>query len=160
MQRRGASAQPTADEHLKCAEAILRAAPPDWDDVYLRLRASCFGADYPSHVFLRTPIGVVRRLLSFISDEDQRKANEASMTQAQVCNLILNVAHGLSGAKGGAPKTRPKDFLPYPQWKPKSSKGSEGPSDGTRFILSTLANKRRIPLHILSALMTSPEDAG
>jgi len=67
----------------------------------------------------------------------------------------VSVAHGLSGSKKPAPQIKPKDFLPFPNWDEANSNSKETADEATRFVLSQLIQKRRIPVHVFVALMQS-----
>ena len=83
---------------------------------------------------------------------EQHSANRDSITQAQMATLLLNLGHAYSGSKKAPPKIKPKDFLPYPDYKG-LDKETDGPDQSTRFVLSEVARKRMIPAYVLAALM-------
>lgn len=124
--------------------------------VYLRLRTSPLGPDFPRDRFLRTPIRLIRWVMERLDNDEQRQANTASITEARVADLLLKVAHGFSGSRRSPPRTSPKDFLPYPGWQPPSTT-STGPDQPTKFVLGQLVQTSRIPLHVFLGLVTSPE---
>lgn len=117
---------------------------------------SPLGGDFPPDRFLRTPISTVRWLLRQLDDRDQAKANIQSLTTARLAQIVLQVAHGFSGSRRPAPKSKVEDFLPFPEWKPASAEG-DGPDQPTKFVLTELISARRIPLHVFTALITHPE---
>lgn len=117
------------------------------------MRASPVGSDFTPERFLRTPISTIRWLLRQIDDHDKGRANTESVTTARLATLVMQVAHGLSGSKRPAPKVKPQEFLPYPDWKPEAA-SSDGPDAPTKFILSELVRTRRIPLHVYAVLAT------
>lgn len=116
---------------------------------------SPLGADYPRERFLLTPVSTIRKILSTLSDEEQRRANVASRSTASLAHLIASVAHGFSKSAGSPMKFGANVFLPYPDWKPAGDTKS-GPDEGTKFVLSQLVQSRRIPLHVFTALVTPP----
>lgn len=105
---------------------------------------------------MRTPISVLRRLLTEAEDYRQAQANVASVSTASMAALLVRIAHGFSGAKTPPPRTSPKDFFPYPEWKPTEAPES-GPDDATRLLLVELLRTARIPLHVYRALLSRPE---
>jgi len=123
----------------------------------MRLRCSEIGSDYPAERFLRTPISSIRWLLRQLDDREKAQANLASLTSARLAHLVLQTAHGMSGSKRAAPKTKPADFLPFPEWKPTSVE-AEGPDQPTKFILTELIRTRQIPMHVFASLMTPAEE--
>jgi hypothetical protein len=135
---------------------LLRSPLTDWDQIYVRVRCSPMGVDYPAERFLRTPISTLRWLLRQIDDAEQAKANLASITTARLTQLVVQVAHGFSGSKRAAPKVKPNEFLPFPDWKPASTE-VDGPDQPTKFILSELIRTRQIPLHVFATLNTPAE---
>lgn len=79
-----------------------------------------------------------------------------ALATARLTTTLIQIAHGLSGSKGPAPKLQPKDFLPYPDWQP-DTETSEGPDEITRYTLGHLAKAQRIPVHVFAALVTPAE---
>ena len=120
----------------------------------MRLKFSPLGDEITKETFVRTPLSVVKMLLVKVEDEEQRTANVASISQAYLADLVVHLAHGLSGASGPAPRVKPQDFLPYPDWKP-SSVVATSPDDGTRFVLRELLRRGHLPSHVFTALMGS-----
>lgn len=92
-----------------------------------------------------------------IEEEEKRQANLNSISTAHLTTVLLNVAHGFSGAKRPPPRTPPKIFLPFPDWEP-NQRTPEGPDAPTRFVLAELARSHRIPLHVYSALVSGADD--
>jgi hypothetical protein len=117
---------------------------------------SALGADFPAPIFVRTPISTIRWVLREIDDKEQAAANTQALPTARLTQLLLQIAHGFSGSRKPAPKTKVQEFLPYPEWKPRASE-AEGPDQPTRFILTELGRQRRLPGHILTALLTPAE---
>jgi hypothetical protein len=124
--------------------------------IYVRIRTSELGADFPADRFLRTPISTLRWLLRVIDDREKGQANLEAVPVARLTQILIQIAHGFSGSKRAAPKVNAKDFLPYPDWRPASSQ-ADGPSNPTKFILASLGRKRLLPPHVLTALMTPVE---
>lgn len=114
------------------------------------------GVDFPAERFLRTPTRTLHWLLSRIEDQQKAQANIDALSTAQLTHLVLQIAHGMSGSKRAAPKTKPDNFLPFPGWRPGGSAG-EGPDQPTKFVLSELLRARRIPIHVFAALTSPPE---
>ena len=79
------------------------------------------------------------------------------MSTAKLSALLIQVAHGFSGSKRPAPKSNPRDFLPFPDWKPTAAP-SDGPDAPTKFILSELVRTQRMPLHVYAALAAGASD--
>lgn len=150
----------TPEQLLKINEAVLRTKETDWEDIFIKLRMSAIGNEFPIHKFVRTPVSVIKRLLERINDEEQRRANIAALTSAHVAQLIVATAHGFSGSKGAGPRTKPKDFLPFPDWVPLGLDSNTGPDEGTRFVLSQLIKQGLLPAHVFTALISPPENGG
>ena len=141
------------EETIKQCEQHLRTPVTDWDDIYLRLKASPLGTDFNRDQFLRTPIAVIRRVLDRIASIEQEKANAYSVSTARLTSVLINIAHGFSGSKSKAPKIDVKDFLPYPDWAPEAQE-TEGPSETTIHILVNLVKRNAIPRHVFVSLRT------
>jgi hypothetical protein len=69
----------------------------DWDALYLRLRSSSLGQDFPRERFLRTPLCAISTALEFISNEEQRTHNLASVTTAKLCLQLISQAGDAGG---------------------------------------------------------------
>lgn len=121
------------------------------------MRCSEIGADYPAERFLRTPISSIRWLLRQLDDREKGQANLASVSTARLAHIVLQAAHGMSGSKSAAPKVQPKDFLPYPDWRPSTAE-ADGPDQPTKFILTELIKTRQIPMHVFASLITRAEE--
>lgn len=117
---------------------------------------SALGDDFPRERFLRTPISIIRWALREIDDRDKALANLTALPVARLTQILIQIAHGFSGSKRPAPKLEIKDFLPYPDFRP-ASHTADGPDAGTKFILTELGKQRRIPIHVLTALLTPVE---
>lgn len=154
--RRPAGVQPTPEQQLEACATALRAPLTDWDMVYMRVRLSALGGDFPRERFVRTPIGILNKVLVLVDNDYQRKLNELSYTTAQLNQLLLSVAHGFSGSKGRRPQTKPQDFLPFPDWKPLNKESATGPDSTTKALLFSLHKNHRIPVHVFTALISSP----
>ena len=107
-------------------------------------------------MFLRTPVRALGKIFDHIAAQEQHAANRDSTTQAQMAHLLLMLGHAYSGSKKAAPRTKPREFLPYPDFKGKDQEG-KGPDKATTFVLSEVARQRRIPPYVLVALITSAE---
>lgn len=151
-------AELSPEQILKDAEDTLRAPLADWDAVYFRVRSSAIGGDFTPERFLRTPISTIRWLLRQIDDHDCARANTHSVTTARLTGVLIQVAHGFSGSKRPAPKIQPREFLPFPDWKPEAAT-ADGPDAPTKFILSELVRTRQVPLHVYAALAASASDS-
>lgn len=149
--RRSRARELTPEEQLENLGAYLRSGETDWDSLYLRIRTSALGDDYPRDRFLRTPIRTLRRILTYLDHQDQAQANLDSISTARLADLLLKVAHGFSGSKKAPPKTEPKDWLPFPKYRVESQKAEEADAP-TKFILSELAHKFAIPIYVFVAL--------
>jgi hypothetical protein len=117
---------------------------------------SPLGDDFPRERFLRTPINAIRWALRQLDDHEQSRANLAALPTARLTQILLQIAHGFSGSKRAAPKTKVQEFLPFPDWRPSTTE-AEGPDQPTRFILTELGKQRRLPVHVLTALLTPAE---
>ena len=117
---------------------------------------SPLGDDFPRERFLRTPVSTIRWTLRQIDDREQSKTNLQALPTARLTQILLQIAHGFSGSKRAAPKTKVQEFLPFPDWRP-STMEAEGPDQPTRFILTELGRQRRLPIHVLTALLTPTE---
>ena len=120
------------------------------------MRASSVGGDFTPARFVRTPISTIRWLLRQIDDDERGRMNLGSLSTAKMTAILIQVAHGFSGSKRSAPKVAPRDFLPFPDWKP-STAIADGPSAPTKFILTELVRTRRLPMHVYAALATGTD---
>lgn len=105
---------------------------------------------------MRTPISTLRHTFRYLDDREQAQANLQAVSTARLCQLVVQVAHGFSGSKKAAPKVSARDFLPFPDWRP-SPEDAPGPDQSTRNKLAELGKQRLLPIHVLAALMTPPE---
>ena len=117
----------------------------------MRIAFSPVGSEFPRDVFVRTPIKNLHTVLDHITMQEQHNANRDSISTAQLNVLLLNVAHGFSGSKRKPPDVKPKDFLPYPDYKGPNEM-LDGPDQPTRFVLAELAKSNRIPAYVLVSL--------
>lgn len=117
---------------------------------------STLGADFPRERFLRTPISTIRWVLRQLDDREQAQANLEALPTARLTQILLQIAHGFSQSKRAAPKTKVQEFLPFPNWRPATAE-ADGPDQPTRFILTELGRQRRVPIHVLAALLTPSE---
>lgn len=125
--------------------------------IYIRVRSSKIGSDFPAERFIRTPISTIRWLLRQIDDAEKAQANMAAITTARLTQIVIQVAHAFSGSKHSSPKTKLTEFLPFPDWKPSASSEADGPDQPTKFVLSELVRTRQVPLHVFTALSTPVE---
>jgi hypothetical protein len=138
---------------------VLRTPETDWDRLYLRVRTSALGADFPRERFLRTPITALGDLLLYLENEEQRQANIQSAAVGKLGVQLAYIAWGFAGGKGGKPQVELKHFLPFPEWQPLvTESASIGPTPETRSILTRLFKERKIPAHVYTQLTSSPED--
>lgn len=79
------------------------------------------------------------------------------MTTAQLSSLVVQIAHAFSGSKSKAPPVSPVSFLPFPEWQPLGTVEKAGPDKTTQMVLTELGGKRRLPIHVLAALMSCVE---
>lgn len=129
----------------------------DWDRIYMRIRASALGVDFPRERFIRTPIGAITKLIMWVDSEEERLANLYSHAVGNLGVELAHIAHGFAGGKGKSPDIKPKDFYPYPEWKPLTEGPTDGPSVETKLTLGRVFRKRQIPPHVYVHLMGSPE---
>ena len=121
------------------------------------MRTSAIGDDFPRERFLRTPITALKKALDYVTDLDQQSANRDSVTQAQVADLLVKIAHGYSGSKKPPPKCTPKDFLPYPNYRPPAAETDEA-DPPTKFVLTELVKRFMIPVYVFTALNGRKDD--
>jgi hypothetical protein len=117
---------------------------------------SQLGSDFPRERFLRTPIAVIRWVLRQIDDYEKAAANIASVTTAQLTQVVIQAAHSFSQSRGAGPTTKPQQFLPFPDWQPEGEKKQQL-DPATKTILAKLLKKGQIPIHVFAALTTLPE---
>jgi len=141
---------------LKTCERTLKTPDTNWDSIYFRLRTSVLGEDFPRDRFVRTPIGAIVSALQYIDDEEQRLLNLSSSATAKLAVQVVHIAHAMSGSRGRKPKVQIKDFLPFPDWCPESSK-KDGPDIETKKILTDLLKKRKISMAVYAQLVTPPD---
>lgn len=120
------------------------------------MRTSALGEDFPRERFLRTPISTIRWVLRKLDDREQSNANLEALPTARLTAILIQIAHGFSGSKRAGPKTKVQDFLPFPNWRPNTAE-ADGPEQPTKFILTELGRQRRLPVHVLTALLTPSE---
>lgn len=142
---------------IRDCERIFRTPDTDWDFLYLRLRHSKLGEDFPRNKFLRTPVKAIISALSYIDSEEQRQHNIAASTTAKLCLQVISIAHGMAGSKQ-LPKIDLKDFLPFPDWAPEGAP-HDGPTAQTRSLLMRLLKQGRIPMPIFTQLLTSSAES-
>ena len=93
-----------------------------------------------------------------VIQKEQADANLASLSTARMCDLVLRVAHGMSGSKkkvGGAPR----DWLPFPEFRPEAQKAEQA-DEPTKFILSELVRSFEIPVYVFVALNGRADESG
>lgn len=118
---------------------------------------SSIGAEFTRERFLRTPISTIRWLLTELDDHEKEQANISSITTAQLAALVVQIAHAYSGSKSKSPAANPVSFLPYADWRPSGAKEGAGPDKATQMVLAELGGQRRLPVHVLAALLTPVE---
>lgn len=97
-------------------------------------------------------MSTIRWVLREIDDYEKSQANLQSISVARLATTMVSIAHGFSGAKGPAPNVQPKDFLPFPEWKP-SDTPEDGPNPETREVLMRLFKRAQIPHYVFTALL-------
>lgn len=127
--------------------------------MYLIIRGSYIGADFPAERFLRTPLTTIRELLADIDFRAKHDANIVSATAAQGVHYLVQYLHRQVYGGQDAPTTEPQNFLPFPTLK----HPSEGDDDGssllkpqTKKIIEKLGETGRIPLKVKDALLKVP----
>ena len=131
----------------------------NWEEVYLVIRGSYIGADFPAERFLRTPVSTIRELLSDIDFRAKYDSNVASVTAAQGVHYLIQYLHRQVYGDKDVPDAPPKSFLPFPELKhPSEGKDEEtGPlKASTKKIIERLASTGRIPIKIKDALLKVP----
>jgi hypothetical protein len=117
---------------------------------------SPLGADFPQERFLRTPIATIRWVLRQIDDHEKAAANIASVTTAQLTQVVIEVAHSFSQSRGAGPTTKAQQFMPFPDWKPEGETKQQL-DQTTKTVLAKLLKRGQIPIHVFAALSTTPE---
>lgn len=149
------------DAELSKCRQILYAPETDWEDVYLIIRGSFIGADFPAQRFLRTPIRTIRALLVQIDYKEKSRANTLSATAAKGQERIILYLRQLIqlqvSKKLPEVKLSPEDLLPFPGLRPPGMENYNGLPERTRKILIDLGKERRIPMHVLMTLLHPPE---
>jgi hypothetical protein len=137
----------------------LSQSETNWEEVYLVIRGSYIGADFPAERFLRTPVSTIRELLSDIDFRAKYDSNVASVTAAQGVHYLIQYLHRQVYGDKDVPDAPPKSFLPFPELKhPSEGKDEEtGPlKASTKKIIERLASTGRIPIKIKDALLKVP----
>lgn len=143
---------------MRQAEATLAAPRSNWDQIYLRIRMSPIGADFPRERFLRTPISGIQDLLAYLDNEEQRRINLSSSSVAMLAYQVASIAFGMGGQKPPAEMTT-ESFLPFGGWKPAadlfSPEGdtphpisSPSRTPGLLDKLTRLLKQQRLPVHV------------
>lgn len=131
----------------------------NWEEVYLVIRGSYIGADFPAERFLRTPVSTIRELLSDIDFRAKYDSNVASVTAAQGVHYLIQYLHRQVYGEKDVPDAPPKNFLPFPELKhPSEGKDDENGllKASTKKIIEKLASTGRIPLKVKDALLKVP----
>lgn len=81
-------------------------------------------------------------------------ADVQSFTTARLAALVVQIAHGMSGAKGPAPKITAKDYLPFGQAAQLSTTATDGPSEATKLVLIDVMKRGEIPPAVFHSLYT------
>lgn len=76
-----------------------------------------------------------------------------SFSTARLAALVVQIAHGLSGAKGPAPKVSAKDYLPFAQAAQLNTAAADGPSEATKLILVDVMKRGEIPPAVFHSLL-------
>lgn len=134
------------DELIVAYRQYLATKPLDILTLYLQLRCTPLGADFPKEVFIRTPIGLIGRILQAAHDDEKRRANIGSISTAKLTQVVLSVAQAFGGSKEPN-RTKISDFLPF-ELDAESSEVEER----TKEILTKLVKSQRIPPHVIAAL--------
>lgn len=95
-------------------------------------------------------------MLRELEQREQGDANLRALPTARLTAVLIQLAHGFSSSKRPAPKIEIKDFLPYPDWRAQAQE-ADGPDPPTKFILTELARKRLLPVHVMAALMSTAD---
>ena len=137
----------------------MRQGETNWEEIYLVIRGSYIGADFPAERFLRTPLSTIRELLADIDFRTKYDSNVASVTAAQGVHYIIQYLHRQVYGDKNVPDAPPKGFLPFPELK-HPSEGKEDEDEflkaNTKKIIETLAVSGRIPLKVKDALLNVP----
>jgi len=134
------------DEMIEVYQKYLASKPLDILALYLQLRCTPLGADYPKDVFIRTPIGLIGHLLKSCHEDEKRRANIGSISTAKLTQVVLSVAQAFGGGKDRN-RTKISDFLPFEL----DAQASEV-EELTKEILTKLVKSKRIPTHVIAAL--------
>ena len=134
------------DELIEIYQKYLSSKPLDILTLYLQLRCTSLGADYPKEVFIRTPIGLISHLLKTCHEDEKRRANIGSISTAKLTQVVLSVAQAFGGSKEPN-RSKISDFLPFEL----DAQASEA-EELTKEILTKLIMSQRIPSHVIAAL--------
>ena len=134
------------EELIEIYQKYLASKPLDVLALYLQLRCTPLGPDYPKEVFIRTPIGLIGHLLKTCHEDEKRRANIGSISTAKLTQVVLSVAQAFGGGKDRN-RTKISDFLPF-ELDAESSEVEER----TKEILTKLIKSQRIPAHVIAAL--------
>ncbi len=134
------------EELIEIYQKYLASKPLDVLALYLQLRCTPLGPDYPKEVFIRTPIGLIGFLLKTCHDDEKRRANISSISTAKLTQVVISVAQAFGGGKDRN-RSKISDFLPF-ELNAESSEVEER----TKEILTKLIKSRRIPAHVIAAL--------
>lgn len=134
------------EELINSYQKYLASKPLDILALYLQLRCTPVGADYPKEIFIRTPVGLITHLLKSCHEDERRRANIGSISTAKLTQVVISVAQGFGGSKERN-RTKISDFLPF-----ELDQQSSEVEERTKQILTTLIKSQRIPAHVIAAL--------
>ena len=80
-------------------------------------------------------------------------ADVQSFSTARLAALVVQIAHGMSGAKGPTPKVTAKDYLPFGQ-AAQLATAADGPSEATKLVLIDVMKRGEIPPVVFHTLYT------
>ena len=134
------------EELIRSYGSYLSTQPLDILKLYMQLRWTPLGNDYPKEVFLRTPLKLLGHLLSRWYEEEKRRANINSISTAKLSQVVLSVAQAMGGGKDPS-RTKISDFLPFELDDEKTEE-----ENITKEILTKLVKSGRIPTHVVASL--------
>ena len=131
---------------IESYRSYLATKPLDILNLYLQLRATPLGPEFPKETFVRTPIKLIGHFLHVAHEDEKRRANIVSISTAKLSQVVLACAQAMGGSKDRS-RTKIEDFLPFEL----DSSASET-EELTKEILTKLVKSKRIPTNVIAAL--------
>ena len=118
---------------IESYRSYLATKPLDILNLYLQLRATPLGPEFPKETFVRTPIKLIGHFLHVVST-------------AKLCQVVLSCAQAMGGSKERN-RTKIEDFLPF-----ELDAAASETEELTKEILTKLVKSKRIPTNVIAAL--------